>query len=72
MQASKLLFVAEAALSYNYVRMSQDPLYAVKEQTGFTWQAGTQEYSSASLTLDSSATKSPTARIGWCWTPSTT
>ncbi len=58
-QASKLLFVAEAGLNYNYVRLSQDPFYGVTDVTNFNWDSAEQSYASPSLTLDSSATQVP-------------
>ena len=55
-EASKLLFVAEAGLDYNYVKMSQDPVYAVTNLV-FQLDGTDQSYVSPSLTLDAGATK---------------
>ncbi|MEE9127407.1 MAG: hypothetical protein V3U11_09730, partial [Planctomycetota bacterium] len=53
LHASKLLFVAEAGLNYNFVRMEQDTEYMVKDTVNFNWDATDQSYASPSLVLDS-------------------
>ncbi len=55
-EASKLLFVSEAGLDYNFVKMSQDPLYAVTNLV-FQLDATDQSYVSPSLTLDAGGTQ---------------
>jgi hypothetical protein len=39
LDSSRLLFVADAGLHYNFVRMEEDALYAVKDTAGFQWTA---------------------------------
>ena len=55
-EASKLLFVSEAGLDYNFVKMSQDPLYAVTN-LAFQLDGADQSYVSPTLTLDAGATQ---------------
>ena len=55
-QASKLLFVAEAGLNYNFVEMVSDKIYAARR---FSFDGAGVHYASPMITLDSSATTTP-------------
>jgi hypothetical protein len=51
--ASKLLFVAEAGLNYNFVEMSDDMVYAARR---YPWNGNEAYYASPTMTLNASAT----------------
>lgn len=52
--ASRLLFVAESGLDYNYLLMAKDPLYCVRPgPDSFDWNSATQQYDSDTIDLTS-------------------
>jgi hypothetical protein len=50
--ASKLLFVAEAGLNYNFVEMTGDMVYAARR---YQWNVKEEHYASPTMTLNASA-----------------
>lgn len=48
---SRLLVVADAGLGHNYLRMVDDPIYAVTDPS-FVWDPASQEYESPRMTLE--------------------
>jgi hypothetical protein len=54
-ELSRLVFVAEAGINYNFVRLDADPMYPVKATLEFTWNNTTKEFESGPLTLQTEA-----------------
>lgn len=55
LQRAQALVAAETGLQYNYPLLAADPVYAVKNTTGFAWDATTQQYVGAPATLTATA-----------------
>ena len=51
LHASRLLYVAEGGINYNYLQLETDPLRPVKDTTGFSWNATTMSFASGAINM---------------------